>query len=266
MLSITSSDQQVIISLCREHEKTHRLEPDFRRCVTFKSYFVKYGSHGSLQFEYATQKYVHHMAINDPSAPRVPEVVAYFAPDGRMAYLVMEFIDATTPADGAYEKVADALQWLSKIPVPPDVAIGSVGGGRARHRLFKNYEAPLLFSRKWALEAYMHRALQSIPARCRPAPISFINDKVFLTQSDMDKSNFLLDGNGKVCIVDFEDVILLPESFASYTIHASWDPFVKKVAGYLGWPQSPNQKSMARVGAILQMTGDATLGTSLHLP
>ncbi|KAI6038757.1 hypothetical protein EDC04DRAFT_2569327, partial [Pisolithus marmoratus] len=245
------------------HKNTHFLEPNFRCCVTFKSYFVKYGSHGSLYFKCVTQEYVYHMTVNDPSAPCIPEVMTYFSFDEWMGYLIMEFIDATTPADGAYEKVTNPLQWLSEIPIPPDVGIGSVGGRWACCRLFKNYEAPLLFSSKWALQAYMNRALQSIPARCQPAPISFVNDRVFFTQSNMDKSNFLLDKNGKVCIVDFDDVVLLPESFASYTIHASWNPFTKKVAGYLDWLQSSNQKLMGRAGAILQMSGDMTLGMSI---
>ncbi|KAI6107395.1 hypothetical protein EDD16DRAFT_1433092, partial [Pisolithus croceorrhizus] len=85
---------------------------------------VKYGGHRSLYSGYVTQKYVYHMTVNDPSTPRAPEVVAYFVPGEWMAYLVMEFIDATTPVDAVYEKVTNALQWLSEIPVPPDVAIG----------------------------------------------------------------------------------------------------------------------------------------------
>jgi hypothetical protein len=42
------------------------------------------------------------MTLNNPSAPRVPKVIDNFVVDGRMAYLVMEFIDATIPADDAY--------------------------------------------------------------------------------------------------------------------------------------------------------------------
>ena len=52
------------------------------------------------------------MTVNDPTALRAPKVVAYFPSNERMAYLVMEFIDAATPADDAHEKVADTLQWL----------------------------------------------------------------------------------------------------------------------------------------------------------
>jgi hypothetical protein len=157
MSSITSSDQQEIISRCQVHEETYGARPGFRCCIVFKSYFIKYGSHGSLRFQYETQKYLHSMAVNDPSAPRIAKVVDYFTPKQQMAYLVMEFIDDTTPADNAHEKVADALRWLHNVPAPSGVIIGSVGGGRARHELFNNYQAPLLFSSKEALEHYMNK-------------------------------------------------------------------------------------------------------------
>ncbi|TDL16479.1 hypothetical protein BD410DRAFT_902010 [Rickenella mellea] len=184
------------------------------------------------------------MTLDEPRAPRVPEVVDYFA-EGWTAYLVMELIDATTPANSAYEKVADALQWLMR-------------GGPARHRLFKDFEAPLLFSGKKALEVYMNRALECIPRGGRPAPISFVNDKVFFMLSEIDERNFLLDGNGKLCMVDFENMVLLPESFASF--NRNGNPFAEKVADSLDWPRSANGYSMASVGAILQMTSDETFG------
>ncbi|TDL16482.1 hypothetical protein BD410DRAFT_902013 [Rickenella mellea] len=265
MSSITPSDRQAIVSLCEKHHDTYHRKSDFRQCITYKSYFIKYDSHKSLRFQYETQKYIYNMTLNDPHAPRVPEVIDYFVVDGRMAYLVMEFIDATSPADDAYEKVAAAVQWLSEVQVPPDVVIGSVGGGPASHKLFKDHEAPLLFSSKHALEAYMNRALEWLPRPLspdihKPAPINFTTDKLFFTQSDMDKSNFMLDKNGKVCMIDFEAVVVLPESLACYTLHATWDPFVRKVGECLDWTQSPNRKSMGRAGEILHMSSDRTLG------
>jgi hypothetical protein len=93
--------------------------------------------------------------------------------------------------------------------------------------------------------------------------MSFSNDKLVFTQSDMDKSNFAIDKSGKVCIFDFEDVTVLTESFASYTINSGNTPFVEKVAEYLQWPPSPNERSMARAGGILIMIADTTLGTSI---
>ncbi|KAK0195135.1 hypothetical protein F5146DRAFT_1024339, partial [Armillaria mellea] len=159
MASIAFSDQQEIISLCQAHEEAWNWKSDFRRCIVFKSYFLKYDSHVSLRFQCETQKYLHSMAVDDPSAPHVPEVVDYFTPKQQMAYLVMEFIDAITPADNAHEEIANALRWLSNVPTPAGVTIGSMGGGPARHRLFKDFKAPLPFSNKEALQRYMNKAL-----------------------------------------------------------------------------------------------------------
>ena len=157
MTPTTPSDQREIVLLCDAHENAYRLESGFRPCTTFKSYLIKYDSAVYLRPQYETQKYLHNMAVGDPRAPRIPEVVDYFVVDNRMAYLVTEFIDATTPAGNAPEKVADALRWLHNVPAPPGVVLGSVGGGPARHRLFGDYQAPLLFSSKKALENYMNK-------------------------------------------------------------------------------------------------------------
>ncbi|SRR5260221_3527556 len=98
--------------------------------------------------------------------------------------------------------------------------------------------------------------------------MSFSDEKVIFTQYDMDESNFAVDKNGKMCILDVMGVSLLPESFASFSMNSSaWnDPFLENVAGYLQWPRSPNHKTMARVGGILGMMADTTLGTSLFIP
>jgi hypothetical protein len=79
----------------------------------------------------------------------------------------------------------------------------------------------------------------------------------------MAESNFLFDTNGKMCIVDFEDVGLLPESFANYTVLSGRSHFAKEVARYLGWTPSSNLESMAMAGGILNMLSDPTLGTSI---
>lgn len=72
----------------------------------------------------------------------------------------MEYIVAKpTSASNVPEKVAEAVEWLRSVPPPPDVSIGPVGGGRARHALFKDYTAPHPFSSKEALQRYMNRVL-----------------------------------------------------------------------------------------------------------
>jgi len=99
--------------------------------------------------------------------------------------------------------------------------------------------------------------------------MDFLNDPLIFTQSDMDESNFALDENQRVCMFDFRDVGVLPESFASYTLGDSANPFIKSVAMHLDWVNDRNRGSMARAGAFLQTSSDATvmrLSVSLLLP
>jgi len=90
--------------------------------------------------------------------------------------------------------------------------------------------------------------------------VDFSNDKLVFTQSDMDKGNFFIDNNGKICILNFEQIGILPESFAQYTMYESRSAFVENVARYLDWPPPSNLESMARAGSMLMMLGDSTLG------
>jgi hypothetical protein len=156
---LTSSDRQAIISLCEIHPESRKY--DFGKCVAFKSYFVKFGWPRDLEFQRKTQEYVHSMMLDDPSAPRVPSVVDYFTVDPNKAYLVMEFVDGTTPTNDACKGVADALQWLRNVPAPTDAKIGSIGDGPARHDIFLDFRAPLPFTSNEALQNYMNEVTVS---------------------------------------------------------------------------------------------------------
>ena len=100
-----------------------------------------------------------------------------------------------------------------------------------------------------------------IHPRSRPAEMDFLNDRLIFTQSDMDRSNFALDKDNRICMFDFAEVGVLPESFASYTLGCSSDPFIKSVAGYLGWIDRRNRYSMARARAALWTSSVPTHGT-----
>jgi hypothetical protein len=93
----------------------------------------------------------------------------------------------------------------------------------------------------------------------RPEDISFSNEKLVFTQSDMDESNFFLDTEEKMCLIDFNGVALLPESFANFNVSRKV-PFVEKVADCLNW-STHNVKSMSKAREFLLMKGDITLGT-----
>ncbi|KAF8328477.1 hypothetical protein F5887DRAFT_1007823, partial [Amanita rubescens] len=48
-------------------------------------------------------------------------------------------------------------------------------------------------------------------------PVSFDNEPLILTQSDMDASNFGVDESGKIVLLDFSQIGWLPLSFAKFT-------------------------------------------------
>ena len=79
----------------------------------------------------------------------------------------------------------------------------------------------------------------------------------------MDESNFFIDTKDKMCMVDFEGVGLLPQSFASYTMHSN--AFAKEVASYLDWSPTLNLSSIGRAGQILKTSGDETLGMFISI-
>jgi len=198
-----------------------------------------------------------------------------------MGYLVMEYIQAsaTLVAEDVPEKVADALQWLHGLPAPSDTTIGSVAGRDAPYMLFKGFRAPMGFSGIKAIERYTNRVRICLPALpnhsppadddlnqgldfsrkgFRPEDISFSNEKLVFTQSDMHENNFFLDTEEKLCLIDFEGVALIPESSGNYAL-ANRDPFVKKVADCLN-RSSHNLKSTSTAMGLLLMIGDKTLG------
>jgi len=152
----SSSEQLKIIQLCELHEEEHRLLPYYNRCVVLGSWFIKYGGHKDLELEYKTQNYLWSMANGQQNAPRIPQVIAYFSPKEQWAYLVTERIDPILPANTSPQAVATAIQWLRSVPRPSGLTLGSVGGGSARHKLFKDFEAPLSFSSAEALQKYMN--------------------------------------------------------------------------------------------------------------
>jgi len=143
-----------VVEACANVQRRH-----LTACVSIgNDYFVKFGSPSILWPEHQTQSYIFDYARSNPhpDAPRIPQVVRYFR-NSWTAYLVMEFIALTAPPLDLIDRTTQALVWLSNVPPPPNHVIGPLGGGRIRHKLFDDYEAPLLFSSAEALQRYMDK-------------------------------------------------------------------------------------------------------------
>ena len=150
-----------IISACEKHDRDHKSDYVYTRCVVVEGVFVKYDSYRSMWPQCQTQSYIFECAKLDMNAPRVPEVLHFFHRDYKMAYMVMEYITlAPLPALDFPKKVAMAVQWLHDLPPPSDrVRVGPLGSGLARHTLFKDYKAPLNFSSIQAIERYLNKCV-----------------------------------------------------------------------------------------------------------
>ncbi|KAI6103676.1 hypothetical protein F5141DRAFT_1050428 [Pisolithus sp. B1] len=257
--------EPAIINACAQHEGNHRWdnEPWSSKDSSSNSTATAYQS---LYPQIQTQKYVFkpEYAEYDVSAPRVAKILHSFHRD-KMAYIVMEYIQLTTnPVPDLPQRVTLAFQWLRKLPPPHDhLGIGPLGGGHARHTVFKDCRAPLSFSSVCSRSIPEQSAATLILSRAFEvvAPVRISHEQLVFTQSDMDASNFGADDKGNTCLFDFGEVGLLPESFANHTMSSN-APFTVQVVKYLGWPSCPNLDSMSKIRGFLGILGDTTLGMS----
>jgi hypothetical protein len=198
-------------------------------------------------------------------------------------YLVMEFITLTA---APIDRTAQALVWFSSIPPPPNHMIGPLGGGRIRHKFFKDYTAPLLFSSVEALQRYMrkvrpcfyllehppfakmqsgpgvHVALDPGPEAAvsrQLSPIEISGDSLMFTQPDMHPSNFGVDQHGKTVLMDFAKIGLFPETLVAHTMFS--EKRLAPIAIALNLSVSSNA-TMAAISSLLWMVASPKLGAA----
>ena len=168
ILSPLTGALQYIIEFCSENYGNYTVT---HSSLPGSSIFVKRGT-SNLVAEARTQAYFYDQAQQSHNAPRVPQVYEVFDDGHCSTYLVTEFISAPSfevlidaarsSPEGeslratAVTKIADAVEWLLKCPVPEGDSIGPVGGGKIQHRFFSMEEAPIAFATSGALEAYVN--------------------------------------------------------------------------------------------------------------
>jgi len=167
-LSLLTGVLQYIIQLCSKCDGNYTVT---HSSLPGSPVFVKRGT-SNLVGEARTQVHFYDQAQQSPTAPRVARVYEVFD-DGRgSTYLVMESISApsfevlinaarSSPEREsiramAITKIAEAVEWLLKCPVPEGDSIGPVGGGNIQHVFFNMEEAPVAFATSGALEAYVN--------------------------------------------------------------------------------------------------------------
>jgi len=249
-----------VVEVCAKHKSEHWAETDYRAAVRVGTdYFVKFGDLADLMPEIETQKYISNYAASNPGngVPRIPRVVHTFT-HGRTMFLVMEFIKLLPTPPDIMAKVTPALKWLAAVPAPPNV-LGSLGGGRIRHKFFKEAKAPLRFSSAEALERYMNQAYTLLSTRSRQtiSPVKICNDRLIFSQSDMDASNFGIDENGKTVLMDFFEIGVLPETFVAHTLYSK--PVLAPAAVALGL-SNKSITSMSAISSVVWMAANPKFG------
>ena len=149
--------QTAVIAECTKHKEQNSQNADYRACVDIGTeYFVKYGVRRDLEPERATQEFIftHAQQSNTPDAPRIARIIHHFV-DQRTMYLVMERIKLQESPPDLAARTQKAVKWLSEVPLPSNHVLGPVGGGRIRHKFFKEFKAPFEFPDIEMLDRYM---------------------------------------------------------------------------------------------------------------
>ncbi|KAF7324913.1 hypothetical protein MKEN_00533500 [Mycena kentingensis (nom. inval.)] len=263
--------EALVVDAAAAHEEASwRLHTRYHRAFTIshlgRDYFVKYDCAATFWPEIRTQRYISKYATKSSSigVPRIPRILHAFEQSDHpapFAYALMEWIELThLPLEDTQwqERIKGAVCWLATVPVPDGHVLGPLGG-RMRHGFFKDYEAPFQFTSLDALERYVNRArmLFGRKAEGHIPWISFAGEKAIFLQADMHAGNYGVDSEGRIVLLDFGTIGVVPESFALLTLKFRFPT----IAEALQLPKScrTNLMWLSEISHRLQFAGD-TLG------
>ncbi|KAK2609345.1 hypothetical protein QQS21_002126 [Conoideocrella luteorostrata] len=183
-------------------------------------------------------------------------------------YLVMEYIQGKTAdqllqdasndekaKDCIYEQIAFALSELHRIPVPEGSRPAAVNGGRIRHELFDDNEAPLHYRNVTELEEHFNIFLSMTKARCRVENLA--KEPMVFCYSDVWLGNFLIDNEGSITMVDFEDASILPSSFSRFILVGTRDKINRDIRDMV---VVPTTKGIDNTSALFAVARPMVMG------
>src|SRR5258708_7176206 len=147
--------KSAVMSTCAQHKHENGNDCNYRCCLPFSKYFVKFSAYSSFYPEIAMLNYLTNLTKSNVSMPQVH----HFSHDnGQMAYVVMEYIDQLqAPAKTLALKTVQAVHWMRSMPAPHDVILGPKGNSHACHTVFNKCEVPLDFVSLGTLECYFNK-------------------------------------------------------------------------------------------------------------
>ncbi|OAA59033.1 Protein kinase-like domain protein [Niveomyces insectorum RCEF 264] len=163
------------------------------------------------------------------SVVRAPTVYFAFQHDSTLSrpttVIVMEYIPGKTleqlweDADEAEQetyrhRVADAFMALSRIPVDPSKRSPSaVDGSHIKHQMFDDRVAPRLYENVQQLQDHLNLLSKRLRGN---TPCNMAEEPLVYCFSDLHMSNFMIDEDGRMAVVDFAHTSFVPASMALF--------------------------------------------------
>lgn len=185
------------------------------------------------QFAYDALQTMRFSDVGNKCVPRIPKILCLLESE-HVLYIVMEYVHGSTLLELAKTKtweeqqpyikqIAESIDVLLTIPIPPEAAPGPHQGGVIRHPVFKDGEAAKPFNSVLALQDHIDSMVTSPgPAKFRNLPPIKFESTLHFVYSDLYPGNFIYDANGDMWIVDFGHAAFLPLSFQTYALVASF--------------------------------------------
>ncbi|KAG8407743.1 hypothetical protein J3459_018377 [Metarhizium acridum] len=183
-------------------------------------------------------------------------------------YFVMEYISGKTAAqrleeatddatkDDIYKQIALALSELHRIPVPQDSRPAAVNGETIRHVLFYDNEASIHYRNVTELEEHFNAFLTLTKRKHRVKNLA--QEPMVFCYSDIWLGNFILDDEGRITVVDFEDASILPSSFSKLVLAGTWEKIDRDIRHMVVVPQAKdidNTRALVAISYPIQVCG-----------
>src|SRR5258707_5753750 len=121
--------KSAIMSTCAQHECENGNDCNYRCCLPFGKYFVKFSMYSSFYPEVVMLNYLAKLTKSNVS---VLQVHHFSHDNGWMAYVVMEYIDLLqVSAETLALKTVQAVCWMRSMQAPHDVVLRPKGNAHA---------------------------------------------------------------------------------------------------------------------------------------
>src|SRR5258708_9420296 len=114
--------ESATMSTCAQHKCKNASDCNYRHCLPFGKYFVKFSMYSSF---YPKAVMLNYLANLTKSNASVPQVHHFSHDNGWMAYVVMEYIDLLQfSAETLALKTVQPVHWMRSMLAPHDVVLG----------------------------------------------------------------------------------------------------------------------------------------------